>query len=409
MSRTQTQTHGRLVAFDFVRVVAVLGVVIYHSAAAYSTNTPYWSVHDGSSAFATGIRELVDVFIMPLFFFLAGYFALSSLKKRGYWSFFRSKFWELGYIWLLAVIVILPLAWWGISSKSIGSSQSLTSYWLNWLAGAGQTSLSVASNPGQLVHMHFWFVSLLFCIFVGFILFHLAATRIFRLSSGKLKIDHGSNKRAVLVLMTFGLVTSMGYFFSLLLVPDTSWLNVKLFLQFQPSKIFLYVSYFGLGLYAHSRNWFTAVNPLGRLAIWAPAAFVLASVFVLLGQDMFLNPAETPGLSPAYLLLFASVRSFFLMSLVVAILLFASRYFNRPSRFIQTVADNSYYIYLIHIFIVFFLQDVLMVWPQGPVELKILSVCLVSFSMSYALSRWVFKKLTMRDWVTRRVLGLTSG
>jgi peptidoglycan/LPS O-acetylase OafA/YrhL len=56
----QKQTQGRLLALDFVRISALLGVVIYHSAAAYSTNTPYWSVHDGSSVFATGIRELVD-------------------------------------------------------------------------------------------------------------------------------------------------------------------------------------------------------------------------------------------------------------------------------------------------------------------------------------------------------------
>ena len=127
----QKQIQGRLLALDFVRVTALLGVVIYHSAAAYSTNTPYWSVHDGSSIIATGIRELADVFIMPIFFFLAGYFTLSSLRKRGYWSFFKSKFWELGYIWLLVVIIILPIIWWGVVVKSSGSSAGFVGFMVN--------------------------------------------------------------------------------------------------------------------------------------------------------------------------------------------------------------------------------------------------------------------------------------
>jgi peptidoglycan/LPS O-acetylase OafA/YrhL len=72
MSEPQKQTGSRMVAMDFVRIAALFGVILYHAAGAYATNTPYWGVHDGSSAIATGIRELVDVFIMPLFFFLAG-------------------------------------------------------------------------------------------------------------------------------------------------------------------------------------------------------------------------------------------------------------------------------------------------------------------------------------------------
>ncbi len=404
----QKQTQGRLLALDFVRISALLGVVIYHSAAAYSTNTPYWSVHDGSSVFATGIRELVDVFIMPIFFFLAGYFTLSSLRKRGYWSFFKSKFWELGYIWLLTVIIILPLAWWGTNLKSSGSSISYLSYWLTWLGSVGQTRLGAANDPGQMVHMHFWFVSLLFYFFIVFILLYQAKNKLLGISSNTTKPESLSNKSVLLILMTFGLVTSIGYFISLLLVPDTSWLTVKLFLQFQPSKLFLYIAYFGLGLYGYSRNWFINGNPLGRLSIWAPATVLLAAGFLVVGKDVFLNPSATTSLSPAYLLLFALIRSFFLLSVLVTLISFAVRYLNRPSRLIHTVADNSYYIYLVHIFIVSILQDVLMIWPQGPVFVKILAVFFISISMSYALSRWVFRKLTIREWGSRKLFRLAG-
>ncbi len=343
LNMMQKQTQGRLLALDFVRISVLLGVVIYHSAAAYSTNTPYWSVHDGSSAFATGIRELVDVSIMPIFFFLAGYFTLSSLRKRGYWSFlrkrgywsfFKSKFWELGYIWLLAVIIILPIVWWGTNLKSSGVSGSFLSYWLTWLGSVGQIRLGVANDPGQMVHMHFWFVSLLFYFFIVFILLRQAKNKLWGISSNTTKPQSPSNKNILLILMTFGLITSVGYFLSLLIVPDTSWFTVKLFLQLQPSKLFLYIAYFGLGIYGYSRNWFIKGSPLGRLSIWAPATVLLAAGFLVVGKDVFLNPATTTSLSPAYLFLFALIRSFFLLSVLVTLISFAMRYFNRPSRII---------------------------------------------------------------------------
>ena len=96
MTETQQPTSSsRMVSMDFVRVLALFGVILFHASGAYA-NIPYWSVQNGTSIVAIGIRELVDVFIMPLFFFLAGYFTLSSLRKKGSWGFFKSKFWELG-------------------------------------------------------------------------------------------------------------------------------------------------------------------------------------------------------------------------------------------------------------------------------------------------------------------------
>jgi peptidoglycan/LPS O-acetylase OafA/YrhL len=404
MSLSKEQTQGRLFGMDLIRVLALLGVVLYHTAAAYSTNTPYWSVHDGTSAIATGIRELLDVFIMPIFFFLAGYFTLSSLRKRGYWSFFKSKFWELGYVWLIAILVVLPAVWYYENSKASGSSAGFLHSWLAWMGGIGQTTLGVATSTGQMVHMHFWFVSLLFYFFVVFILLHMAWKKLTAASHNTTKSQSPKRENVWLTLAIFGLVTTVGYYLSLLLIPDTSWLNVKLFLQLQPAKLFLYAAYFGLGLYGSSRNWFVDGKLLGPLSIWAPATVLLGTVFLVVGQSAFLNPATTKSLSTGYLGLFALVRSFFLLSVLVTLSSFAMRYFNRPNRAVHTLADNSYYIYLIHAFVVSMFQDILMIWPTGPALVKILAVFAISVPLSYALSRWVFRKLTIRDWVRRKFL-----
>ena len=52
-------------SFDFIRVTAMLGVILYHAAAAYSYLSPYWPVQDGRNILGDGLRELLVIFIMP--------------------------------------------------------------------------------------------------------------------------------------------------------------------------------------------------------------------------------------------------------------------------------------------------------------------------------------------------------
>ena len=70
-------------ALDNLRYLMVVSVLIYHSIGAYATIAPHWIVHDTGSLMADMIRELFDVFMMPVLFFIAGYFALDSLRKKG--------------------------------------------------------------------------------------------------------------------------------------------------------------------------------------------------------------------------------------------------------------------------------------------------------------------------------------
>ena len=326
-AQTQTAVHtSRMVSMDFVRVLALFGVILFHASGAYA-NIPYWSVQNGTSIVAIGIRELVDVFIMPLFFFLAGYFTLSSLRKKGSWGFFKSKFWELGFAWIVIVILVLPFSWWIVNRHTATGSYLTT--WFTWMQSAGQTRLGVFETPTQSVHLHFWFISLLFAFFIAFLIFYKIA--------GNFVVKHfstaetaASSRKTALALLAFGVICAVGYFVSLLLVPDASWLTINLFLEFQPSKIIIFVACFGLGVYGFSKNWFVDGKQIGRLSLWAPATILLSAAFLVVGQDVFQNPLTTTVLSPAYLLLFATLRSFLLLSIIVTVCSLGVRYFNRP-------------------------------------------------------------------------------
>ena len=88
----------------------VVLVVLYHAVAAYAIVAPHWIVHDTNTFAADIIRELSDVFMIPILFFAAGYLALVSLKKKGAWKFLKDKVKRLLVPWALAVFIIAPLS-----------------------------------------------------------------------------------------------------------------------------------------------------------------------------------------------------------------------------------------------------------------------------------------------------------
>ena len=87
----------RLLFFDNVRSLAVLLVVLFHAAISYSNVVPWWYVVDSSrSQLFDVFTAILAVFVMPVLFFVAGYFALPSLQHKGPTAFLKSKFKRLG-------------------------------------------------------------------------------------------------------------------------------------------------------------------------------------------------------------------------------------------------------------------------------------------------------------------------
>jgi surface polysaccharide O-acyltransferase-like enzyme len=73
----------------------------------------------------------------------------------------------------------------------------------------------------------------------------------------------------------------------------------------------------------------------------------------------------------------------------VVFIAYARKFWNRPSLLNQKLSANSYNIYLVHIFFVVFLQDVLMIWPGGPPMAKAAIVFFLVLLISYGISRLI--------------------
>ena len=142
-------------------------MVVYHSVAAYASVAPHWIVHDTNSFAADIIRELFDVFMMPVLFFVAGYFAPASLEKKGAWGFLKDKVKRLLIPWALAVLIFLPLA---IYDQPIKPVRPFWKYWL-WYLSSFEVRLRFTQAPeGPTTQAIYWFISLLFTFFLLFAL-----------------------------------------------------------------------------------------------------------------------------------------------------------------------------------------------------------------------------------------------
>lgn len=275
MKQIKSATTNRLYFFDLVRNMATLVVVIYHAVAAYSTVTPYWPVHDGSSIYADFTRQVFDVFMMPIFFFVAGYFALPSLQRKGVWPFLKDKFRRLGISWLYAILIIVPLLFYIPVMKEGGDSAiGFLDYWITYLKSFAKFTIGLKS-PEQFNQLHFWFISLLITFFIGFALLYAAKNKWLGGAPRSSTSEPASGKSIIKALLGVGVLTSVSFFIVHLLVPQMTWIKVDLLLEFQPTALVLYIAYFALGIYAYNHQWFAGAEFPDRPGIWGIAAVLL--------------------------------------------------------------------------------------------------------------------------------------
>lgn len=373
-----------------VRNVAMLSVVLFHAVAAYSTVTPHWAVHDGPSITADIVREVFDVFMMPLFFFVAGYFTLPSLLRKGVWQFLRGKLKRLGIPWLLAILVVVPILRYlaPMKAEESQSRQPFWEYWITYMKSFGTFQIGLLT-PERMSQMHFWFLSLLLGFFIAFAFLYGVKNRWLENATRSFRSEPARMRSIFKVLLAVGVLTSGAYFIVSLSMPDMSWVTIDLLLQFQPTHLVLYIATFALGILAYSRQWFVGDEFPRQLSVWIPVSLLLTLVFLMIGEGIFSRSPTSHQLSAVLLVFFSLVRSFLCLAMLVMFTALALRYWNRSSPYNRSLAANAYNIYLVHLVFVISFQNILMAWPGGPPMIKAGIVFLFALLISYGISRLI--------------------
>lgn len=382
--------------FDHLRIILMICVVMYHVSGTYSSLTPYWPFHDGQSALADFIRTFFDVFMMPGFFFVAGWFTLSSLAKKTTKGFILSKLKRIGIPWLMAILFLIPaLRYLGKFKhfQAMGRvlDESLLQNWLHYLFGFGTTKMGFLK--GQVSQMHLWFLSMLlvFFILIG-VISSLKLVWFEKLKKRDKKKEPGLNTgQALKAAAGFSIGISIIYFCMIKMIPDFSWVTVQLLFQFQPTKLIIYAGYFSLGILMSKYDFSILYNSKEKLCGWLMISAILSVIFLIQAKTMYARIYDSNSLGVSFLLPFSIIKPFLIFSILMVLLTLATLLKNRTSWFFRSLAIQSYYIYIIHVPFVFKFQEWLMKGSDaGPLTKGVLSLVVV-LTASYLVSLLINK------------------
>ncbi len=388
----ELSTSGRRHYFDGVRYLMIMNVVLFHASMAYSNYAKWWPVTESQESLALNVLlSILDVYMMPVLFFVAGVFAVPSMRRHGAGTFMIGKLGRLGIPLMLITVFSNPIVSYVRHVRMHESPIGLFEFWLGQLRSAGDigiTFLAGRSTEAKYIdhisQWHLWFISLLIVFFALYSITHIPALKRLRKS---VVIDVPGSRRILLTMMVFGLVTALLVsVFGMCTVPRT-WVRIGPFLVFQLTRAPIYFGLFVLGAYAYSRKWFEGRTLPGVFWIWGLAAFLLFAANLGFIAAMKNHPDMPRWLGAV---VNGVLRSFTGLAFTGFFITLCHRFLDRPSAVRRSLGDATYDIYLIHLPIVIGLQYLLQSLSIS-IHLKILVVFVIAFAACWGLSRWLIK------------------
>jgi fucose 4-O-acetylase-like acetyltransferase len=140
---TNSVSQNRLVFLDNLRYFMVLLVVILHVSISYA-NVPWWYVIDANKhSFFGSLINLLDSFLMPVLFFISGYFALTSQRRRTMGAFMIAKLKRLGNPLFFGLFLLVPVMPYMYHYTRAITPLSFWEFWQGFVKSAGDFNLTL--------------------------------------------------------------------------------------------------------------------------------------------------------------------------------------------------------------------------------------------------------------------------
>lgn len=363
----------RLHGLDAVRGYALMLGVVFHATMSFLPGPQQiWMVKDTeSSQFLAGLFFWSHTFRMTTFFLIAGFFAHMTFHRRGAKGFISDRLKRIA----LPLVIFLPLCLVAIVMAS--------GYAIYVATGTFPTKPppQPPAPPLSFPLTHLWFLYVLLWFYavalvVRGVIAKLDAggtlrSRVDRIVAALLRHPAAPIGLAAPVATAFYLTPSWLAFFGVP-TPDMNLIP-------NPVAAIQYGLAFGLGWLIHRQvellNGIRARWPL-NLAI---AAAMTAAGLAMQGLTPVTTP-DQPGLTKA---LHAATYALAIWAWTFAVVGMALRFLSRASRVRRYIADSSYWIYVIHLPLVIFLQAWVsrLDWPW---TLKFAVVLGVGFAIMFA-------------------------
>jgi peptidoglycan/LPS O-acetylase OafA/YrhL len=349
----------RIVYIDNIKVLLTCLVVAHHAAQAYGPTGGMWVVSDPFRA--DWLRHFFFVnasFMMGLYFFISGYFMVLSMKRKSKQVFLNDRLKRLGIpLLFFTLFVFLPFNY--ILS---GSKQNLFSF----LAESYLFRAPEATG-------HLWFVaSLLAYSIIYIIFFH---WQFIKLASKAGSLATGYIFLFVILVAVLCAVVRLKY-------PIDAWRTWLI--PVEPAHLPQYFLLFLAGAFFKHANWLEELKT--RQGIFF---FTLAVVGVVIHGKL---PEEVRN----YWLTAPVVETMMCIGISLGLLLLFRNYVNRTNEFVSKLSSNAYGIYLVHLFIVILLQNIMMDFSLNA-NVKFIIVAIGGILLSFLLSALIRRNKLVRQ------------
>lgn len=357
----------RIFFLDNIKAFIVTLMIVFHIAMSYMAYAPeWWYAVDKSDPQMSFLMFVLwaDIFIMPVMFFISGYFGIMSLSKQSTKKFWCSKWLRVGIPWVLGVIFLAgPVTYLCFLTK--GVPMSLHDFLMKMFFFGPFFS-----------HTQYWFLGMLMYFYS--ILFF--ATKLFP----KLKQQLPAKLPTVITFLVLAVLCYVTTVAAYLLVDGNNdlWTNIWPILVYQPTRTPMHLIYFCLGVYAWRNQWFTENGFKADAAKWVPAFIVTGIVYVyycLFGKMVTTDPMQ-------YSMIKSAMHVLFLMSAVFGLFAVFQSKLNYTNKFLGEWAANSYTMYYAHMGLI-----MLVVWWlfqfSLPVYVKYVIACILGLGVTYIASK----------------------
>jgi len=379
----------RINFLDALKAFIILLVVFYHVLMAYIIYPiiPMF-IHDrfihsiqnyyseGEKLFFLTLLLVINApTMMSIMFFIAGYFALAPLIKKGASQFLKDKSVRLGIPFLLGTTVLAPLAAF-IAYLPRGTRVNYFFYWFLRFF-----------RPNEFSQYHFWFLGVL-------LLFFLVLSLIFLIVGDKISsIKTKPGNPSLLFFMVFIAITTGMYFVMNLFYPAEAFTQWYV-LQFQTVIFLIYAAYFIFGIYAYTRNWFIdGYKP--RIIPWTIAYAISISMY--LSTILYMNTVSDRD-TMVMKLVNDLCNNVSILSALFMLLAISRKYLNGDVPVLKVISKSSYSTYLIHFLVVF-----IVIYASRDIPLPLFPRFLTQIVIGVFLSWGIGYSLT-RIPIVRRVL-----
>jgi ABC-type multidrug transport system ATPase subunit/peptidoglycan/LPS O-acetylase OafA/YrhL len=337
----------RLHALDAVRGFALIGGVVLHAAMSYlpGFGAVGWPIADNSPSVALGVLFFViHMFRMTTFFVIAGFFGRMLLERDGVRAFVRNRSTRVVVPLVVGWIVLFPLI---IAAMAWGATSSR--------AGA-LTSPPTSGTPFLAFPLtHLWFLYVLILMYALALIVRWCMTR-FLDRNGHLPARIDAWLRLAVRGAVAPVLLALPLTAALSLAPMwVKWMGIptpdQSLVPNLPALIGFTTS-FGVGWLLHRQ--------VALFEVWAARWLVHLALAVALTVACLWQAGLTPSVTFAVpgwpTSIYAFCYALAVWTWTFAIIGIALRFFSAASAVRRYIADASYWVYLVHLPLVFFLQ-----------------------------------------------------